>query len=202
MWSFLSAQNTQLWQIVRFFFWRSNDQIFEMRNVDANIANKRIQFVVSADPDGLLHNAAGQAKAQTRISRKFALCKPFVTARSWQFRCRVVVSPGFVILLQLKVCGSVAILCALVCVIVTVTTTAIHMSRLQNLRECVYTARARYVCIYIYPYCVCTSESIMKQKGSGLNHFTLLKKNFFYSSTFLHYVVKINKKFCAQIFKI
>lgn len=45
----------------------------------------------------------------------------------------------------MKVCGSVGVVCALVCVLVTVTTTVIHMSRLQNLRECVYTARARYV---------------------------------------------------------
>jgi hypothetical protein len=45
----------------------------------------------------------------------------------------------------MKVCGSVGVVCALVCVLVTVTTTVIHMSRLQNLRECVYTARAKYV---------------------------------------------------------
>lgn len=44
----------------------------------------------------------------------------------------------------MKVCGSVGVVCALVCVLVTVTTTVVHMSRLQGLRECVYTARARY----------------------------------------------------------
>lgn len=35
--------------------------------------------------------------------------------------------------------------CALVCVLVTVTTTVIHMSRLQGLRKCVYTVKARLV---------------------------------------------------------
>lgn len=45
----------------------------------------------------------------------------------------------------MKVCGSVGVVCALVCVLVTVTTTVIHMSRLQGLRKCVYTAKARYV---------------------------------------------------------
>lgn len=62
------------------------------------------------------------------------------------------IKPGLQ-LLQMKVCGSVAVVCALVCVLVTITTTVIHMSRLQNLRECVYTARARYVYIlsFIHP---------------------------------------------------
>lgn len=45
----------------------------------------------------------------------------------------------------MKVCGSVGVVCALVCVLVTVTTTVIHMSRLQGLRKCVYTVKARYV---------------------------------------------------------
>lgn len=45
--------------------------------------------------------------------------------------------------LQMKVCGSVGVVCALVCVLVTVTTTVIHMSRLQGLRKCVYTVKAR-----------------------------------------------------------
>lgn len=44
---------------------------------------------------------------------------------------------------QMKVCGSVGVVCALVCVLVTVTTTVIHMSRLQGLRKCVYTVKAR-----------------------------------------------------------
>ncbi|XP_015185259.1 PREDICTED: uncharacterized protein LOC107071078 isoform X4 [Polistes dominula] len=53
--------------------------------------------------------------------------------------------------LLMKVCGSVGVVCALVCVLVTVTTTVIHMSRLQGLRECVYTARARSCTCYGAP---------------------------------------------------
>ncbi|XP_043664043.1 uncharacterized protein LOC122627173 isoform X2 [Vespula pensylvanica] len=53
--------------------------------------------------------------------------------------------------LLMKVCGSVGVVCALVCVLVTVTTTVIHMSRLQGLRECVYTARARSCTCYGTP---------------------------------------------------
>ncbi|CAD6222504.1 GSCOCG00000997001-RA-CDS [Cotesia congregata] len=51
----------------------------------------------------------------------------------------------------MKVCGSVGVVCALVCVLVTVTTTVVHMSRLQGLRECVYTARARSCTCYGAP---------------------------------------------------
>ncbi|XP_015591416.1 uncharacterized protein LOC107265957 [Cephus cinctus] len=53
--------------------------------------------------------------------------------------------------LLMKVCGSVSVVCALVCVLVTVTTTVVHMSRLQGLRECVYTARARSCTCYGAP---------------------------------------------------
>ncbi|XP_046837292.1 uncharacterized protein LOC124432394 [Vespa crabro] len=53
--------------------------------------------------------------------------------------------------LLMKVCGSVGVVCALVCVLVTVTTTVIHMSRLQGLRECVYTERARSCTCYGAP---------------------------------------------------
>ncbi|KAK2580397.1 hypothetical protein KPH14_006149 [Odynerus spinipes] len=53
--------------------------------------------------------------------------------------------------LLMKVCGSVGVVCALVCVLVTVTTTVIHMSRLQGLRECVYTVRARSCTCYGAP---------------------------------------------------
>ncbi|CAB4061884.1 unnamed protein product [Lepeophtheirus salmonis] len=38
----------------------------------------------------------------------------------------------------IKICGAFCLLSALVCVVVTVTTTVIHMNRLQTLRECVY----------------------------------------------------------------
>ncbi|XP_031786255.1 uncharacterized protein LOC100679337 isoform X1 [Nasonia vitripennis] len=51
----------------------------------------------------------------------------------------------------MKVCGSVSVVCALVCVLVTVTTTVVHMSRLQGLRECVYTARAKSCTCYGAP---------------------------------------------------
>ncbi|XP_014208081.1 uncharacterized protein LOC106639137 [Copidosoma floridanum] len=48
----------------------------------------------------------------------------------------------------MKVCGSVSTVCALVCVLVTVTTTVVHMSRLQSLHECVYTTRAKLCTCY------------------------------------------------------
>ncbi|XP_043287628.1 uncharacterized protein [Venturia canescens] len=48
----------------------------------------------------------------------------------------------------MKMCGSVGVVCALVCVLVTVTTTVVHMSRLQGLRECIYTERARSCTCY------------------------------------------------------
>ena len=35
------------------------------------------------------------------------------------------------------------LLCSLLCVVVTVTTTVIHMNRLQTLRECVYQSSSR-----------------------------------------------------------
>jgi len=40
---------------------------------------------------------------------------------------------------QIKLCGGCCLACAVLCVIVTITTTVIHMNRLQMLRECVYT---------------------------------------------------------------
>ena len=39
---------------------------------------------------------------------------------------------------QIKLCGCCCLVSAVLCVIVTVTTTVIHMNRLQTLRECVY----------------------------------------------------------------
>ena len=39
---------------------------------------------------------------------------------------------------QLMVCGCLCLLSCVVCVVVTVTTTVIHMNRLQTLRECIY----------------------------------------------------------------
>ena len=40
--------------------------------------------------------------------------------------------------LQIKLCGICCLASAVLCVVVTVTTTVIHMNRLQTLRECVY----------------------------------------------------------------
>ena len=39
---------------------------------------------------------------------------------------------------QIKLCGICCLASAVLCVVVTVTTTVIHMNRLQTLRECVY----------------------------------------------------------------
>ncbi|CAG0906009.1 unnamed protein product [Darwinula stevensoni] len=44
---------------------------------------------------------------------------------------------------QLKLSGGSWLLCGVVCVTVTVTTTVVHMNRLQTLRECVYDAAAQ-----------------------------------------------------------
>ncbi|XP_011308086.1 uncharacterized protein [Fopius arisanus] len=62
--------------------------------------------------------------------------------------------------LLMKVCGSVGVVCALVCVLVTVTTTVVHMSKLQSLRECVYTARARS--------CTCYGTSQSRSEDTGV----------------------------------
>jgi len=50
--------------------------------------------------------------------------------------------------LQIKVCGICCLLSAVLCVIVTVTTTVIHMNRLQTLRECVYTQKSQACTCY------------------------------------------------------
>merc|ERR1719471_2724381 len=42
-----------------------------------------------------------------------------------------------------KFCGCFCLLSALLCVVVTVTTTVVHMNRLQTLRECVYQASTK-----------------------------------------------------------
>ncbi len=43
-----------------------------------------------------------------------------------------------VFLFQLKFCGFLCLCSCVLCVVVTVTTTVIHMNRLQTLRECLY----------------------------------------------------------------
>ena len=49
----------------------------------------------------------------------------------------------FLALLQIKLSGTCCLLSAVLCVVVTVTTTVIHMNRLQTLRECVYQAATK-----------------------------------------------------------
>ncbi|XP_014281231.1 uncharacterized protein [Halyomorpha halys] len=56
--------------------------------------------------------------------------------------------------LLIKVCGVCCLMCAGTCIMVTVTTTVIHMSRLQSLRECVYTTKTL----------TCTCYSILLSK--------------------------------------
>jgi len=46
-------------------------------------------------------------------------------------------------ILQIKLSGACSLASALTCALVTVTTTVIHMSRLQALRECQYTQKTR-----------------------------------------------------------
>ena len=47
-------------------------------------------------------------------------------------------APIFPCRLQLKVSGVFCLLSALLCVVVTISTTVVHMNRLQTLRECFY----------------------------------------------------------------
>jgi hypothetical protein len=69
--------------------------------------------------------------------------------------------------LQIKVCGICCLLSAVLCVIVTVTTTVIHMNRLQTLRECVYTQKNQA--------CTCYSglaqdPSVNSEEGESKNN--------------------------------
>ncbi|KAJ0170333.1 hypothetical protein K1T71_014261 [Dendrolimus kikuchii] len=56
---------------------------------------------------------------------------------------------------KIKVVGACCLVCALTCVLVTITTTVIHMNKLQTLKFCEYTKRART--------CTCYSISPEKQ---------------------------------------
>ncbi|XP_073985184.1 uncharacterized protein isoform X1 [Rhodnius prolixus] len=56
----------------------------------------------------------------------------------------------------IKLCGVCCLICAATCVLVTVTTTVIHMSRLQSLRECVYTTKTQ----------TCTCYSMLLESAS------------------------------------
>lgn len=49
---------------------------------------------------------------------------------------------------QIKLSGACGLSSALTCALVTVTTTVIHMSRLQALRECEYTRKTRTCTCY------------------------------------------------------
>ncbi|XP_069685895.1 uncharacterized protein [Periplaneta americana] len=51
----------------------------------------------------------------------------------------------------IKLCGGCCLACAVLCVIVTITTTVIHMNRLQMLRECVYTRMTQTCTCYPVP---------------------------------------------------
>lgn len=90
------------------------------------------------NPNGSVHHVTRKTEAQIRTFGKRA------NNSIYSFHISSL-SPSSLIFpsLQMKVCGSVGVVCALVCVLVTVTTTVIHMSRLQGLRKCVYTVKAR-----------------------------------------------------------
>ncbi|PNF28678.1 hypothetical protein B7P43_G07882 [Cryptotermes secundus] len=51
----------------------------------------------------------------------------------------------------IKLCGGCCLACAVLCVIVTISTTVIHMNRLQMLRECVYTRMTQTCTCYPVP---------------------------------------------------
>lgn len=50
--------------------------------------------------------------------------------------------------MQIKLSGACGLASALTCALVTVTTTVLHMSRLQSLRECEYTKKTRTCTCY------------------------------------------------------
>ncbi|XP_054281332.1 uncharacterized protein LOC128999000 [Macrosteles quadrilineatus] len=56
----------------------------------------------------------------------------------------------------IKLCGLCCLMCVGTCVLVTVTTTVVHMSRLQSLRECVYTLKTQ----------TCTCYSVLLESAS------------------------------------
>lgn len=60
---------------------------------------------------------------------------------------------------QIKLSGACGLLSALTCALVTVTTTVLHLSRLQQLKECEYTQKTRT--------CTCYSVLIESQMESG-----------------------------------
>ncbi|CAM1299475.1 Uncharacterised protein g2438 [Pycnogonum litorale] len=63
----------------------------------------------------------------------------------------------------IKLTGACLVICTLLCVVITVTTTVIHMNRLQTLRECVYTQKAKT--------CTCFSGPGSPQISEGGSRF-------------------------------
>lgn len=53
-----------------------------------------------------------------------------------------------IIIVKIKLSGACGLSSALTCALVTVTTTVLHMSRLQALRECEYTRKTRTCTCY------------------------------------------------------
>lgn len=94
----------------------------------------RVQFPVN--PNGSVHDVTRKTETQIRAFGKS------INYSNPPFLFLLKADPP-IFPFQMKVCGSVGVVCALVCVLVTVTTTVIHMSRLQGLRKCVYTVKAR-----------------------------------------------------------
>lgn len=58
---------------------------------------------------------------------------------------------------QVKSCGCLCLVCAVLCVVVTVTTTVLHMNRLQTLHECEYIPHAAS--------CTCTTYTGIYEPG-------------------------------------
>lgn len=59
-------------------------------------------------------------------------------------------------------------MCAVVCVVITVATTVVHMNRLQTLRKCVYNARSKS--------CTCFTESAshLMNQVSNMNPLSII----------------------------
>ena len=76
------------------------------------------------------------------------------------------------LLFQIKLCGICCLASAVLCVVVTVTTTVIHMNRLQTLRECVYQGSIQT--------CTCFAgffDPTMSHHDGNNNNWTFVGKN-------------------------
>lgn len=65
------------------------------------------------------------------------------------------------LLLQIKLSGACGVASALTCALVTVTTTVLHLSRLQTLRQCEYTQKTRT--------CTCYTVVLDPQTETNIN---------------------------------